>query len=399
MYDNIMKEFERAHQIVSLIVAEKRRPLSEEEQSLLSEWIRAEDTNKRLYESLINEENIPRKLKLLSEYNEKEAYDKFVKLTKARMARSKLRQVLRYAAVLVPLIVASYFFYQQTNNIEHESQLTKIDVQPGTSKAVLVLEDGSVFNLEEEEDIHVVSESEDVDIINDKRTIVYRASENRKSERKLRYNTLKIPRGGEYRLSLSDGTKVWLNSETEIEYPVIFSNMKREIFLKGEAYFEVAENKECPFIVNTSCISLEVLGTSFNVRAYSDENQTISTLVTGKVLLRELETQKEIALVPNEQAVTTSKETEVRTVNVDPYIAWMEGRILFEENTIEEIFNDLSRWYNIEIEYANQDVRYLRYSIDIMRYETLSEVLNILELTEKIKFGINENKLLIMKKK
>jgi len=392
-----MKEFERGHQIVSLIVTEKMRPLSKEEQSFLSEWICAKDENKRLYESLVDEKNTPGKLKLLSEYNEKEAYDKFVRLAKASNARSKLRQILRYAAVLIPLIVASYFFYQQTNKTEYESQISAIDVQPGTSKAVLVLEDGHIINLEEEEDIHVISE--DIDIINDKRTIVYRASENRKSERKLRYNTLKIPRGGEYRLSLSDGTKVWLNSETEIEYPVIFSNMKREIFLKGEAYFEVAENKECPFIVNTSCISLEVLGTSFNVRAYSDENQTISTLVTGKVLLRELETQKEIALVPNEQAVTTSKETEVRTVNVDPYIAWMEGRILFEENTIEEIFNDLSRWYNIEIEYANQDVRDLRYSIDIMRYETLSEVLNILELTEKIKFGINENKLLIMKKK
>ena len=389
-----MKEFERVHQIVSLIITEKRRPLSGEEQSFLSEWICAEDANKRLHESLSNEENIPRKLKLLSEYNEKEAYNKFVKLTKARMARSRLWQILLYAAVLVPLIVASYFFYRQTNNIEHESQLTNIDVQPGTSKAILVLEDGSVFNLEEEEDIHIVSE--DVDIINDKSNIVYRASEKGISEPKLRYNTLKIPRGGEYQLSLSDGTKVWLNSETEIEYPVVFSNMKREIFLKGEAYFEVAENKECPFIVNTSSVSLKVLGTSFNVRAYGDENQTTSTLVSGKVLLRELETQKEIALVPNEQAVTTSKETEVRTVNVDPYIAWMEGRILFEENTIEEIFNDLSRWYNIEIEYASQDVRDLRYSIDMMRYENLSEVLNILELTEKIKFEINKNKLLIL---
>ena len=389
-----MKEFERAHQIVNLIVAEKKRHLSEEEQSLLNEWICAEESNKRLYESLISEGNSQNKSKLLSEFKEKDAYDKFVELTKVSMVRSRLWQILKYAAVLIPLIVASYFFYQQTNNTEAESQLTNIDFQPGTSKAVLVLEDGHIVNLEEEEDFDFVSE--DIDIINDNSAIEYRASNNRISKPKLRYNILKVPRGGEYQLSLSDGTKVWLNSETEIKFPVIFCNMKREIFLKGEAYFEVEEDKECPFIVNTSSISLKVLGTSFNVRAYGDENQTTSTLVSGKVLLRELETQKEIALVPNEQAVTASKETVVRTVDVDPYIAWMEGRILFEENTIEEIFNDLSRWYNFEIEYASQDARNLRYSIDVMKYESLSEVLNILELTERIKFEINENKLLIM---
>lgn len=390
-----MKEFNVAHQIASLIVAEKRRPLSEEEQAVLSEWICAEETNKSLYESLINEENIPHKLKLLSEYDKKEAYERFVKLTKASNSRSRLGRFLLYAAVLVPLIAVSYFFYRQTDDIEPDSQIATIDVQPGTSKAVLVLEDGSIYNLDKEEDIHILSE--DIEIVNGNNTIVYKTSENRINTRKLQYNTLKIPRGGEYQLYLSDGTKVWLNSETEIKYPVIFSSEKREIFIKGEAYFEVIENKECPFIVNTSAISLEVLGTSINVRAYDDEIQTTSTLVTGKVLLRELENLKEITLVPNEQAVTTSKETVVRTVDIYPFIAWKEGRIQFEENTLEEIFRDLSRWYNIEVEYTDREVKDLRYSIDMMRYETLSDVLNILELTEKIKFEINESKLLVKK--
>lgn len=392
-----MKDFDIVDQIVSLIIAEKQRPLSEEEQWFLNEWISEEKTNRLLYESLTDEKNIPDKLMLLSAFNEKTAYNEFVEKTKVRRTRLIIRQYLKYAAILVPLIVASYFFYQQTRSVKPERQLTDLGALPGTSKAILVLDGGSVFNLEEETDIPAASE--EINIVNDKNTIGYKISEHKLKlhGRKLQYHTLKTPRGGEYQLSLSDGTKVWLNSESELKYPVIFSRLKREVFLKGEAYFEVAENRDCPFYVNTASISLKVLGTSFNIRAYDDESQTTSTLVTGKVMLRELETQKEFALAPNEQAVTSGYETVIQTVDVNPFIAWMQGRIIFEESTIDEIFNDLSRWYDIEIEYVDEDVRDLRYSIDIIKYANLDEVLNILELTKKIEFEIIDNTLFMMK--
>ena len=389
-----MSDSERADQIVTLLIAKMNRPLSGEELSVLNEWILEDNANKRLYKSLTDERNIPGKLNLLSAYNKEFAYDRFVEQTKVSRTRSFSRRILRYAAVIIPLIAALYFTYQQVIKVESETQLTEIDLQAGSGKAVLILTDGKIINLEKEEDLSI--ELEGIEISNNKGQIVYRSSEKGTGARKFGYNTLIIPRGGEYQLSLADGTKIWLSSESGIKYPVRFSEKKREVYLEGEAYFEVAENRDLPFIVNTSKIAVNVGGTSFNVRAYGDENQITTTLVTGKVMIRVHESQKEFVLLPNEQAVTTGQETVVRTVEVNQYIAWKEGWILFEDNSVEEIFSDLSRWYNIEIEYSNQELRELRYSIDIRRYENLNEVLEILELTTKLKFEIDENKLLIM---
>ncbi|MEN8229496.1 MAG: FecR domain-containing protein [Bacteroidota bacterium] len=393
MNDNSMGDFERADQIVDLLIAEKYRPLSEEEQSLLNDWIEEDDANRFLYQSLTDERNSVDRLRLLSAFNQSEAYNSFVKQTKDGGVKLFSRRFLRYAAIIVPLAAALYFTYQYVIKVEQQTQLTEIDVQPGSSKAILVLADGNILNLEED-DINI--EDEKIEISNNKKEIVYKSSDKEITAQKVRYNTLKIPRGGEYQLTLSDGTNIWLNSESEIKYPVRFSGRERVVYLKGEAFFEVAKNQDVPFIVNTSGIAVNVLGTSFNVRAYLDENQIMTTLVTGKVMIRIPETQKEFSLIPNEQAVTTSQETIVRNVDVNQYIAWKKGRILFEENTVEEIFNDLSRWYNIEVVYDNQALKELRYSIDIKRYKNLREVLELLELTKKIKFETEENQLLIM---
>jgi len=391
-----MKDFERASKIVKLLIAELNQSLSEEEQTILNEWIRENNDNELLYKSLSDQSNIPGKLKRLSNYNVEKAYAIFKEQTQISKTIPLTRRILRYVAILIPLIIASFFTYQRFIKVEPETQLTELEIdhQPGSSKAILVLADGNIVILEEEEEIK--TESEDIEISNNKREIIYSSSKKGIRAQKLSFNTLKIPRGGEYQLSLSDGTKIWLNSESEIKYPIRFSNKKREVFLKGEAFFEVAENQDVPFIVNASDISVNVLGTSFNVRAYSDESQIRTTLVTGKVMFRDTETEKEIHLMPNEQAVTTSHETVVRSVDVNQYIAWKDGRILFEENTVEEIFNDLSRWYDIDIEYTNQEIQDLRYSIDIERYENLSEILEIFELTGKLRFKVEENKLSIM---
>ncbi|MEN8230483.1 MAG: FecR domain-containing protein [Bacteroidota bacterium] len=393
MRDKSNGDFESANQIVSLLKAEKYRPLSEEEQSILNEWIREDETNRLLYKSLKVESHILDRLRQLSDFDSSEAYDRFLKQTKVVRARSFPRRILRYAAIIIPFVAILYFTYQKLTEVEHETQYTEIDLQAGSSKAVLVLADGNIVNLEEDD---IIIEVEAIEIRNNKKQIEYKSSDKEVSAHELKYNTLKIPRGGEYQLTLSDGTDIWLNSESEVKYPVSFSGGERVVYLTGEAFFEVAKDRDAPFIVNTSGISVNVLGTSFNVRAYGNENQVMTTLVTGEVMIRMPETQKEFHLLPNEQAITTSQETVVRNVDVNQYVAWKEGRILFEENTVEEIFNDLSRWYDIEVVYANPALRDLRYSIDIKRYENLSEVLEILKLTEKIRFELEENQLLIM---
>ena len=390
-----MLEFEKTDRIVKLLLTERRRTLTEKEKLILNEWLKEDKGNKILYNSLKNEANIPAKLKSLSEFNKDEANASFVELTKTRKTRSIYREVLKYAAILIPFIFAVWFIYQNNNKIEPEIQLVSTEIQPGTSKAILKLADGTVVNLEEEKEL--VAEFDGTIISNNNKEIIYNPSGKKVKSRKLQFNTIEIPRGGEYQLILSDGTKVWLNSGTSIKYPVAFAANSREVYLEeGEAFFEVTENKESPFIVHTSKMKVNVLGTSFNVRAYSDENQLATTLITGKVIINQPETGKEYTLIPNEQAIFSDQGVDVKSVDVNKFIAWKNGRILFEENTLEEIFNDLSRWYNIDVDYASSEVKKLMFSIDVERYDEFGEILGILELTKKVKFEIEENSITIM---
>ncbi len=384
----------KTDRIVNLLLTERERALTEKEKLILNEWLKEDEDNKTLYSSLKNEANIPAKLKSLSEFNKDKAYSQFVERTKTRKTRSIYREVLKYAAILIPFIFAVWFIVQKNNITEPETQLVKTEIQPGTSKAILKLADGTVVNLEDEKEL--VAEFDGTIISNNNKEIIYNPSGKKVKPRKLQFNTIEIPRGGEYQLILSDGTKVWLNSGTSIKYPIAFAADSREVYLEeGEAFFEVTENKESPFIVHTSKMKVNVLGTSFNVRAYSDENHLATTLVAGKVIINQPVIGKEYTLVPNEQAIFSDRGIDIKSVDVDKFIAWKNGRILFEENTLEEIFNDLSRWYNIDVEYASAEVKKLRFSIDVERYDEFSEILGILELTKKIKFKIEENSVII----
>lgn len=388
-----MKEFIKTDHIVKLLLTEKERALTEEEQLILNNWLKEDEGNQILYNRLKDEANISEKLKSLSEFNKDEAFARFVELTKTHKTRNIYREVLKYAAILIPFIFAVWFIFQN-NKIEHETKIASTEIHPGTSKAILKLSDGTIVNLEEEKEL--VAEFDGTTISNTNKEIIYNPSGKKVKSRKLQYNIIEIPRGGEYQLILSDGTKVWLNSGTTIKYPITFAANSRDVYLEeGEAFFEVTENQESPFIVHTSKMNVNVLGTSFNVRAYSLENQLATTLVTGKVLINQSENGKEYTLIPSEQAILSDEEIDIISVDVDRFIAWKNGRILFEENTLEEIFNDLSRWYNIDVDYASSEVKNLRFSVDVKRYDELVEILEILELTKKVKFKIDENSVII----
>jgi transmembrane sensor len=389
-----MKEFIKTEQIVKLLLIEKERALTEKEQLILNNWLKEDEGNQILYNRLKNEANISEKLKSLSEFDKDEAFARFVELTKNHKTRNIYREVLKYAAILIPFIFAVWFIFQNNNKIEPEINIASTKIQPGTSKAILKLSDGTIVNLEDEKEL--VAEFDGTTISNTNKEIIYNPSGKKVKFRKLQYNTIEIPRGGEYQLILSDGTKVWLNSATTIKYPITFAANSRDVYLEeGEAFFEVTENKKSPFIVHTSKMNVNVLGTSFNVRAYSAENQLATTLVTGKVLINQSKNGKEYTLIPNEQAILSDEEIDIVSVDVDRFIAWKNGRILFEENTLEEIFNDLSRWYNIDVDYTSSEVKNLRFSVDVKRYDELVEILDILELTKKVKFIIEENSVTI----
>ena len=198
------------------------------------------------------------------------------------------------------------------------------------------------------------------------------------------YNRVSTPRGGEYTIVLEDGTRVSLNAQSELRYPVAFNGKTREGQLMGEAYFEVAPDAEHPFIVKTEGMNIRVLGTTFNVCAYR-EGKARTTLVEGKVKVRA--GQQEHVLAPGQQlSRSRDGQVEVREVDVSNYTAWRNQRFVFEDYSLEEVLYQLERWYNVTFFIRNESARELRFTGDLPKYEHLDKVLEKLELVTYIRF-------------
>ncbi len=389
-----MKDFEDIFKIIKLIRASSMRELKKEEKDVLDSWLNSSEENRELYKSLIQEDKVPQKMKELEIFDKDAAYKKFAAIH-INKTREITLQILKYAAVLIPLVVAVYFVFR-TEKIEPSGmEFADVNIHPGTSKAILKLDDGTTINLEEQK--QKLTEIDGTQInANDKR-VVYLSDSKRSKKHEIKYNTIEIPRGGEFQLTLSDGTLVWLNSETVIKYPVSFPENIRDVYVQGEAYFEVTPNKNAPFVVHTSNMTVNVLGTGFNVRDYSDENRTVTTLVHGQVGIQRPNDTREFVLQPSEQAIFSETGSAISSVDVQQFTAWKEGRIYYEDNTLEDIFADLSRWYNISVDYENEDLKSLRFSIDVRKYNKFSEILEIINLTKKVKLKINENQITVLK--
>ena len=209
---------------------------------------------------------------------------------------------------------------------------------------------------------------------------------------KTKFNTLKIPRGAEYFVILSDSTRVWLNSETTLKYPVVFESGPRIVELTGEAYFEIAPDKEKPFIVLTEDQKVEALGTAFNINSYAENQSIQTTLVEGKVkVYPENKSEKGVVLDPGQQAVYLPGEDiiEVQNVNIDEYISWKDGFFHFREKSLKEMMVTLGRWYDINAEFEDSSKAEIKFTGVIKRYEEFNRILELLEKTEEVKFEID----------
>lgn len=207
--------------------------------------------------------------------------------------------------------------------------------------------------------------------------------------------TLIVPRGGEYSLVLSDGTKVWLNADSKLTYPSSFNGADREVSLEGEAYFEVEKDGSHPFIVHTKEQTIKVLGTEFNVHAYPDGGNCITTLVKGKVQVYSF--SKKMVLNPDQQAISNNDRefTLQKHADVKEAIAWKNGYFLFDNTSLHEIMQQLSRWYNVKINYE-KGVKTNEFVAIINRNNNISQILNILEETGAVRFQITGNEVTVM---
>jgi ferric-dicitrate binding protein FerR (iron transport regulator) len=211
---------------------------------------------------------------------------------------------------------------------------------------------------------------------------------NLKTTSEIRYSEITVPFGQMSQLTLSDGTNIWLNSGTILRYPDRFADSSRVVSIAGEAFFKVSKIKDKPFIVKTSQLNVQVLGTSFNLSAYLEDNMTAITLVEGKVAIQDTEGKTIRNLNPGQLAIKNknSKELNIKAVETDFYFAWTEGKIFFDDEELDQIAVKLERWFNVEISFAEEMLKSHRFTGTILKNKPVDQIMQVLELLAPIHF-------------
>lgn len=375
--------------IINLLFKYLNGKISEEEKVFLDAWRKDSIRNEQLFQRVSSRAYLEKNLQrcLLPEPELNKEWEKIRKHTIVRNKFQKVKYIFRYAAVLlIPLGI-----FMMYNIRKEESQITVSltipSPEPGMTKATLKLANGQAVNLTEfsGNEIKIDGASK---LQKSGDTLQYETGSPLANDTVMEYNTLSIPRGAEYHVVLSDGSTIYLNSESSLRYPVKFKGNKREVELKGEAYFDIARDSRKAFIVHVNDMEVKVLGTSFGIRAYDEEAEILTTLVHGSVNVRTKDA--EVHLNPSQQAVykTNGKNIDVQTVNVEHFVGWKSGRFIFDNLRLEDILNRLQKWYDFKVFYQNQESKDLRFSVNLIRYNDFTGFLKALERTESVKFEI-----------
>jgi len=312
------------------------------------------------------------------------------------------------AAILISLSGVGYYILNKkpAATVASTDASLKNDVAPGSNKAVLTLANGKTILLDDAANGVVAQEGSAKVVKPDDGQLVY-SQENGNGDESLSWNTLATPRSGQYQLVLPDGTKVWLNSESSIHYPILFRGKERRVKITGEAYFEVVHNSKMPFIVEKGDMQVEVLGTHFNVNAYNDESAIKTTLLEGKVKVVKTSAafQQTAILSPGEQAIipdgsekvqrSNNNRIKVHKADVDDVVAWKNGLFHFESADIKTVMRQLARWYDVEVVYEGAAVKNDPLFVEISRNTRLSDVLKVLQESGSAKFSIQGRKILV----
>lgn len=303
------------------------------------------------------------------------------------------------AAILIIVSITGYFTLfndNRKNDLVHNKEQEKNtipDIAPGQNKAVLILADGSKIVLDSAS-IGKLPQQGNTVVLNKDGQLVYNGKAN--SNKEVIYNTLATAKGETYSLTLTDGTKVWLNSASSIRFPVIFIGRERKVEIKGEAYFEVAKNANMPFIVKSGDAEVQVLGTHFNVNAYDDESFIKITLQEGAIKVFASSTRTSQLLSTGEQAQVNKKGEIglIKNADVDAAVAWKNGFFDFNNADLTTVMRQLVRWYDVEVVYEGS-VAKREFGGKLGRDLQLSQVLKILEKSE-VHFRIEGKKLIVM---
>ncbi|SHF00739.1 FecR family protein [Mariniphaga anaerophila] len=387
--------------IAGLIAKDTMEELTPRENEELDNWVN-EGSNRQLLNAIKNSKNYSAWSRT-READTQPAWNKIYKVIQKQKKHSFLQKAFRVAAsVLLPLLIGGgvYLFVSDHINKQATESTVVAQITPGTSKAVLVLDNGKSIVLDTPGEEEIREEDGTVIRKSEKKLDYTEHKINKKAKQPL-YNTIRVPQGAEYDLLLSDGTRVFLNAKSEFRYPVKFSGEVRKVELTGEAYFEVTKSGT-PFIVKTAQVSVEVMGTSFNVNAYESTEKVITTLVEGKVRVAATRhPEKACLLAPDEQAVFSLSDgsIEVEKVDVSLFTAWKDGELIFRDTRLEDIMITLTRWYSADVFYMNPSVKELRFSGSLNRYGDITQVLDIIKATNKVEVDVNGTTILFRERK
>lgn len=395
------------NRIPVLIMKHLKGMLSEEERKELEEWLNESELNQVLFDELTDQQKVKSKLNRFQSIRKDDIWNKTLKMINHEeddQENVAIRRIVPWyriaaiASVLLLVSITSYFLLtnkgEETSFQSVETQIIQ-DIEPGGDRAFLTLADGTVIPLD--------SIKREISLMGgmtvrktDEGKLVYEvASSNLRSGEDLKYNQISTPRGGQYQIVLSDGTRVWLNSASSLKYPIQFDGNSRIVELTGEAYFEVnsqkgAANRSIPFLVKTSKQTIEVLGTHFNINSYEDEEAVKTTLLEGKVAVSinsdNLESSNRmdksvfndrIILKPNEQSILGESGFKVVEVNGEDFVAWKEGYFSFQRADLKTVMHQLSRWYDVDIVYTGE-IPKETFTGKIYRNMSISKVLEVL---------------------
>jgi len=405
---DLSKQDEKALRIASLIAGYIRHTLTAEEHDELDEWVGESDENMRLFEEVTDEALNQRDIDFMAAADKQPVLNRLKgKLTFAPPKRKSFFRIWHYAvaaAVVLLLGTALFWLSRNRNNESTPTNLAvteKQDVQPVYDQATLTLADGSVIKLDEAKN-GALGEQGSTDITKENGKLSYIANI-KVSLDPPQPNTL-TTRGGSYLLTLSDGTKIWLNSASSITYPAVFTGNERRVAVSGEVYFEVASAKTKgpnygkPFIVDVKekNMSVEVLGTHFNINSYEEESSVKTTLLEGAVKVTS--NDKTSFLKPGQQAqvgITGNIQT-ISDVDVMGVTAWKDGMFIFKDHDIKKVMKEIGRWYDVDVEFEGNKFSTAGYSAIISRNLPVSNILDALVQMGGVHFDIQGKKIKVL---
>lgn len=391
-----------AYQYAVLIAKHLKGGLSAIEEIELNAWINAKPENALLMEKLQNEEMIKSDLDFLTSIKTRDAWQNIAMRTQNVSFTEKVYIFMRKwkyaAAILLTLSVTAILYKNSHPALKLQAAISKNiayknDVPPGTDKAKLTLADGSVVTINGHT-AGMVKSYAGLRISVNSGIVSYHITSSNSGFFKNQHHIITIPTGCKYKISLPDGSLVWLNSASSLKFPIVFNKFERKVYLTGEAYFEVAKNKLKPFKVFANNTVVQVLGTHFNVHAYNDEEAVKTTLLEGSVKIYQDGHSKTI--LPGQQAYIkrNSSKIKIQPIDVNESVAWKNDLFIFDKEDMESVMKKIARWYDVEVEYKDE-IPQTHISGSISRRNNLSQILNMLELTGGVHFRIDGRKITV----